>query len=169
MALSLIRGRPGLLPAPVDNMENRWNRAEEAAIAKRTRYCAVGSPEMVRARLAEMLEETQADEIIGVAQIFDHFARLRSFEIAAQVFADLQAPQLSGYVRFETRRTSQMTAATIATTQSRCSATEVTASASRAKTQMTMTRIAIPRRECFTFSDRRTGRDYVYGTAERID
>ena len=91
MALQLIRGRPGQTPAPVDSMEGHWSRAEETAIAGRTRYSAVGSPETVRRRLEEVLEETHADEIIAVAQIFEHAARLRSFELAAQVFADLSA------------------------------------------------------------------------------
>jgi luciferase family oxidoreductase group 1 len=89
MSLNLIRGQPGRLPAPVESMEGHWSRAEEAAIATRTRYCAVGGPETVRRRLTEMRSETQADEIICVAQIFDHTARLHSFEIAAQVFAEL--------------------------------------------------------------------------------
>jgi luciferase family oxidoreductase group 1 len=84
--LNLIRGHPSELPPPVDTMEGRWTRAEQLAVAQRTRCAAVGSPETVRRRIDELLEETGADEIIATAQIYDHVARLRSFEIAANAF-----------------------------------------------------------------------------------
>jgi luciferase family oxidoreductase group 1 len=87
--LSLVRGRPGKLPPPVDSIESLCTPDELAAIAQRTRYAAVGSPETVRARLREIIEETEADELILTGQIYDHAARLRSFEIAAEVFREL--------------------------------------------------------------------------------
>jgi luciferase family oxidoreductase group 1 len=89
MFLNLIRGRPGKLPPPVESMEGRWNPAERAAVEHRTQCSAVGSPETVRRRLEELLDETGADEVIATAQIFDHAARLRSFEIAAEVFREI--------------------------------------------------------------------------------
>jgi alkanesulfonate monooxygenase SsuD/methylene tetrahydromethanopterin reductase-like flavin-dependent oxidoreductase (luciferase family) len=47
--------------------------------------CAViGSPETVRHGLAAFAARTGADELIVTAQIFDHQARIRSFEITAQ-------------------------------------------------------------------------------------
>jgi luciferase family oxidoreductase group 1 len=87
--LNLIRGHPSELPPPVATMEGRWSRAEQLAVAQRTRCSAVGSPETVRRRIDELLEETGADEIIATAQIYDHAARLRSFEIAANVFQEI--------------------------------------------------------------------------------
>jgi luciferase family oxidoreductase group 1 len=87
--LNLIRGHPSELPPPVDTMKGRWTRAEQLAVAQRTRCSAVGSPETVRRRIDELLEETKADEIIATAQIYDHTARLRSFEIAAKVFQEI--------------------------------------------------------------------------------
>ncbi len=91
--LNLVRGRPGKLPPPVDSMENRWSPAERAAVEERTRYSAVGSPETVRRRLEELIDETAADEVIATAQIFDHGARLRSFEIGASAFAEINSPR----------------------------------------------------------------------------
>jgi luciferase family oxidoreductase group 1 len=84
--LNLIRGRPGKLPPPVDSIDDHCTPAERAAVDQRTRCSAVGSPETVRRRFQELLEHTHADEIIATAQIFDHAARLRSFEIAAEQF-----------------------------------------------------------------------------------
>ena len=87
--LNLIRGHPSELPPPIKSLEGQWSRAEQEAVAQRTRCSAVGSPETVRRRLAELLEETQADEMIATAQIHDHTARLRSFEIASDVLQRL--------------------------------------------------------------------------------
>jgi luciferase family oxidoreductase group 1 len=84
--LSLLRGRPGKLPAPVDSIDELCTPAERAAIDQRTRYAAVGSPETISRRFREFLDQTHADEIIVTGQIHDHAARLRSFEIAAEVF-----------------------------------------------------------------------------------
>ena len=56
---------------------------------QRTHCSAVGSPETVRRRLLKLLEQTRADEIIATAQIYDHTARLHSFEFAAEVFREI--------------------------------------------------------------------------------
>jgi luciferase family oxidoreductase group 1 len=87
--LNLLRGRPGKLPPPVESMEGQWSRVERVAVEQRTKCSAVGSPETVRRRLEEILQETGADEVIATAQIFDHAARLRSFEIGAEVFREI--------------------------------------------------------------------------------
>lgn len=87
--LNLIRGHPGKLPPPVGSMDGRWSAAERAAVMQRTGCSAVGSLATVQRRLGELLEETGADEIIATAQIYDHAARLRSFEIAAEAFRGL--------------------------------------------------------------------------------
>ena len=87
--LNMVRGRPSKLPPPADSMKGRWSRGEEAAVLERTRCSAVGSPATVRRRLETLLKETEADEIIATAQIYDHAARLRSFEIAAEVLTGL--------------------------------------------------------------------------------
>ncbi|MEY2562717.1 MAG: hypothetical protein QOH88_910 [Verrucomicrobiota bacterium] len=89
MFLNLIRGRPGKLPPPVDSMDHLWSPAERRAVEQRTRYAAVGSPGTVRQRMEELLAETAADEVIATAQIFDHAARLHSFEIGAHVFREI--------------------------------------------------------------------------------
>lgn len=82
--LNMVRGRPGQLPPPVDSMDGRWSAAERAQVERMTRVSAVGSPDEVRDRLAAILAETEADELMLTAHIYDHTARLRSFELAAQ-------------------------------------------------------------------------------------
>jgi luciferase family oxidoreductase group 1 len=83
-ALNMARGRPGQLPPPVDSMNGRWNAAERAQVDQRTQVSAVGSLATVRQRLETILTATGADEFIVTAHIYDHEARLRSFELASQ-------------------------------------------------------------------------------------
>jgi len=90
--LTMVRGRPGRLPPPVDSIDDHCTPAERATIDQRTRCSAVGSPETVRRRFEELLAQTQADEIIATGQIYDHASRLRSFEIAAEVFREIKFP-----------------------------------------------------------------------------
>ncbi len=89
--LSLVRGAPGQLPPPADSMDGRWNATERAHVEQRTRVAAVGSPATVRERLVTILEETAADELILTAHVYDHAARLRSFELSAGVMEELNA------------------------------------------------------------------------------
>jgi len=83
--LNLVRGHPGPLKPPVDGMDGRWSPAERAHVDRMTRVSLVGSAETVRRGLESLIAATGADELILTGQIFDHEARLRSFEICAGV------------------------------------------------------------------------------------
>lgn len=82
--LSLIRGRPGKLKPPIDNMDELWQPHERDALQSKFKYAIAGSKSTVEARLQEILRETMADELIVTSQIYDHAARLRSYEILAE-------------------------------------------------------------------------------------
>ena len=83
--LALIRNRPGQLQPPVENMDDYWTEYEKAALESKIGGSVVGSPETVREQLQAFLDKTQADEMIVNAQIYDHQARLHSYEIVSQV------------------------------------------------------------------------------------
>lgn len=93
--LNLRRGMPSRLQPPLEPDDGRWTPEEQAAIYRVLACSAVGSPATVRAALAALLDVTAADELIVTAQIYDHAARLRSFEIAADVARTL-APAAAG-------------------------------------------------------------------------
>jgi luciferase family oxidoreductase group 1 len=81
--LNLRRGRPGKLPAPVEDFEDGVDRYGRAMLADSLACSIVGSPETVRDGLRAFVASTGADELMVTAQIFDHAARKRSFEILA--------------------------------------------------------------------------------------
>jgi len=89
--VTLRRGEPGPLPPPVDTMEGRWSAVENATAEHALTYSLVGSAETVRRGIAQFVEREEPDEIMATAMIFDHLARLRSFEILAEIGRDLEA------------------------------------------------------------------------------
>ncbi|MDB6004211.1 MAG: alkane 1-monooxygenase [Prosthecobacter sp.] len=88
--LNLIRGWPKQLPPPVDDIDAVWNPVEAAQVSRMTRCSAVGGPDSFRKQIEMLLNDTEADEIIATAHIHDQTARLRSFEIAADVFRSMR-------------------------------------------------------------------------------
>jgi luciferase family oxidoreductase group 1 len=82
---NMHRGARGQLPPPIDDIETYWTPSEKAQAEHMLAYAVVGSPETVRAGLARFIEMTAADEIMVASMIYDHTARLRSFEIVAEV------------------------------------------------------------------------------------
>ena len=58
-------------------MDGLWSEPERFHVERMTRVSAVGSPETVRHRLAEIAAETEADELILATQAYDHAARLQ--------------------------------------------------------------------------------------------
>jgi luciferase family oxidoreductase group 1 len=86
MHLNLIRGIPGQLPPPVTSMESLWQPHERASVEATLRASMIGDPAMVKEQLRAFVEATQADELIINSMMFDHAARLRSYEIVADAW-----------------------------------------------------------------------------------
>jgi luciferase family oxidoreductase group 1 len=83
--LALRRGRPGLLPPPVDDITQIASPDELAGLDHTFRYSAIGSPETVRNKIKAVLDLTGADELMAASQMYDHQERRRSYEILAEV------------------------------------------------------------------------------------
>jgi luciferase family oxidoreductase group 1 len=86
MHLNLIRGIPGQLPPPVASMESLWQPHERVSVESTLRASMIGDPAMVKEQLRAFVEATQADELIINSMMFDHAARLRSYEIVADAW-----------------------------------------------------------------------------------
>lgn len=88
---NLRTGKPGKLPAPVDDIDAAIGSGMRTAVDHALRITAVGSPASVKRQLSDMIARYQPDEVILTGQIHDPAARIRSFEIAAGVLDDLHA------------------------------------------------------------------------------
>jgi luciferase family oxidoreductase group 1 len=86
---NLRRGHPGLLPPPVDDISAHLLPHEQENIDRAMACRVVGAPDTVRRGLAAFIARTGADELMIAGNIFDHTARLRSFEIAAAAANDV--------------------------------------------------------------------------------
>ena len=77
---SLRAGRPIPLPPP----SKEWERdpSEVPGVTQPTRVSFVGSPATVREQMAAFVDRTKADELIVVSHIYDHAARLKSYDLA---------------------------------------------------------------------------------------
>jgi luciferase family oxidoreductase group 1 len=86
--LNLIRQKTGKIPPPVADMNSIWSAQEKALVHSRIGGSIVGSKETVRRKLEQFLAESQADEIMVNAMVFDQAKRLRSYEIVAEIFSE---------------------------------------------------------------------------------
>ena len=85
----LRRGQPGQLPPPIDNIDSFATPHERGGADHALIYSFVGSSAKVEPEIGKFIESTQADELIVTGHIYDHQARLRSFEIAAGILKRL--------------------------------------------------------------------------------
>jgi luciferase family oxidoreductase group 1 len=81
-------GRPSPLLPPVEGYIERIGPQERAILEQVLSCASIGTPEVVRSDLRRFIQRTGADELMITCQIFDHTARLRSFEIAVQALAE---------------------------------------------------------------------------------
>jgi luciferase family oxidoreductase group 1 len=84
-------GQRGLLPPPVDNFEEQLDPMARNVLDQMLSCSVVGSRETATRGLADFVTRTGVDEIMVTAQIHDHTARLRSFEIAAEAGRQMAA------------------------------------------------------------------------------
>jgi luciferase family oxidoreductase group 1 len=84
MLLNRLRGAPGLLQRPVNEIESVSTAGERAALAKALPLAVVGSQARVFRELDRLIAQTAADELMVLTLVHDQAARHRSFELLAQ-------------------------------------------------------------------------------------
>ena len=90
--LGTLRGARGRLRPPVESLDTAWRPGEKERLDHMLRYSFVGSPETVREKLELFVADTGVDELMVSSMIYDQSARLRSFELLAEV-AELRRPE----------------------------------------------------------------------------
>ena len=90
LAFARLRtGRPGKLPHPTQNPEAEIPPPVMAQVRQALSCSATGSPTTVKDTLGALIKAYEPDELMVTGMIHDHAARIRSFEIAADVLTAL--------------------------------------------------------------------------------
>ena len=83
--VNLRSGHPSRLQPPMAGYADRLDPTARAMLDQVLSCTAIGSPDTVRTAMNNFIERTGADELMITSQMFDHAARLRSYEIVAEV------------------------------------------------------------------------------------
>lgn len=84
LATNIVRGTSRPLQPPVDSMDGLWSELEEESVRMMMAYAFIGSAAKVRKQVEQFAQATQVDELLVVSHIYDHTARLRSYELLMQ-------------------------------------------------------------------------------------
>jgi luciferase family oxidoreductase group 1 len=87
--IRMRRNTRGQLPPPITDLDDFCEPHEKMMAANTLQVSAVGSLETVKKTMRHWLDLTGANELIMTGQIFNHQARLKSFEIAAKAAQSL--------------------------------------------------------------------------------
>lgn len=84
--VNLRRGKPGLIPPPIDDIEAFWQPHEKLGVQNALACAVVGDVRQVGEGMAAFAARHKPDELLLTANIFDHAARKRSFGLAMQAW-----------------------------------------------------------------------------------
>jgi luciferase family oxidoreductase group 1 len=82
---NLFRGKRGKLQPPIENIEDYWSAIEKAQASAMLACSFVGTGEQVRDELNEFVARTGVQELIVASAVYEHAARLRSYELLAEL------------------------------------------------------------------------------------
>lgn len=100
MGLGVVRmrqGRPSKLPSPAEARAHAWTDAEEDQLRRYLRAHVLGDGADVVGRLSELADRTQADEVMVMTSVYDHGARVRSYELIADALGAVGAAAEVGH------------------------------------------------------------------------
>ncbi|MCC4590999.1 LLM class flavin-dependent oxidoreductase [Xanthomonas campestris pv. cannae] len=89
--VNLRRGRPGLIPPPIDDIETFWAPHEKLGVERALACTVLGDPDTVAQGLSDFVARHRPDELLLTANIHDHAARLRSFQLTAEAWTQVAA------------------------------------------------------------------------------
>jgi luciferase family oxidoreductase group 1 len=84
--IQLITGRHGPLPSPQEAMDYTFSPSEEAQLVDVRARRISGTPQQVKARIDDLMDQTQADELMISSMVWGHDNRVRALELMAEQF-----------------------------------------------------------------------------------
>ncbi|WP_116106561.1 LLM class flavin-dependent oxidoreductase [Lewinella sp. IMCC34191] len=91
MMLGVVSGRRKLMQPPVDSMDKLWSPAERQHVEHMLSLSFIGGPESLESDLHEFLRQTGVNELMASSHLYDHEARLHSYEVFADVMQGVAA------------------------------------------------------------------------------
>ena len=83
--MNLRRGRPGLLPPPIENMDSYWSATEKQMVDHVLQHSFVGSVATIEPKLHAFLQVVQPDELMVTGHVYDQAIRLQSLKMVAEL------------------------------------------------------------------------------------
>jgi luciferase family oxidoreductase group 1 len=87
--MGIVTGKRRLLQPPVASMDQIWNRMEEEAVNQMLAIAFIGGPKKLESQMITFLAQTQINEVMATSHIYNHDARLRSYEIFAEIIQNI--------------------------------------------------------------------------------
>ena len=89
--LGVITGKRSLLQPPIENIDRIWNIYEKESVQQMLKYAFIGGPEKIEQEMQAFIAKTQVDEVMATSHIFEHEARLHSYQVFAEVLSGTKA------------------------------------------------------------------------------
>jgi luciferase family oxidoreductase group 1 len=89
MFIGIVTGRRKLLQPPVDNMDELWTDYEKELTSQMLNYSFIGNPETIKKQMQQFINETKINELIVISYIYDHKAKIHSYELFAQIIKNV--------------------------------------------------------------------------------
>ena len=83
--MGIVTGKRQLLQPPVDNMDEVWDVMQEEAVNQMLAVSFIGGPQKIKAQMQSFQNQTKIDEVMVTSHIYDHTARLHSYQLFADV------------------------------------------------------------------------------------
>lgn len=83
--MGIVTGKRKPLQPPVYDMSTVWNDIEKEAVMQMLAYSFVGGPEKIKRDMEDFVKKTGIDEVMATSHIYDHKARLKSYQLLAEV------------------------------------------------------------------------------------
>ncbi|MBB2144707.1 MsnO8 family LLM class oxidoreductase [Pedobacter sp. LMG 31464] len=87
--MGIVTGKRRLLQPPIESMDNVWSDIEEEAVNQMLAVAFIGGPEKLTAQMQSFRAQTQIDEVMVTSHIYDHEARLHSYQLFAEILKNL--------------------------------------------------------------------------------
>lgn len=85
MMLGVMTGKIDYMQPPTEFTADLKELVENPAFERMLKYSFVGDKETVKSSTMDFIEKTGVNEVVAVSHIYDHYDRLRSFEIFSEI------------------------------------------------------------------------------------